>query len=99
MGTGAADSWYHEKESAWLYGEVAAVEPDPARRALFIKLQAAAEDQAACWLATRPELKPANFAPRFSARAMASSPMRRSSWVWPPRVPICIQYRLPAPLE
>jgi hypothetical protein len=50
MGTGAADSWYHEKESAWLYGEVAAVEPDPARRALFIKLQAAAEDQA-CLLA------------------------------------------------
>jgi len=67
MGTGAADSWYHEKESAWLYGEVAAVEPDPARRALFIKLQAAAEDQAACWLATRPELKPV-FAPALRAR-------------------------------
>ena len=37
MGTGAADSWYHEKESAWAYGEVAAAEPDPSRRALFIK--------------------------------------------------------------
>jgi hypothetical protein len=24
MGTGAADSWYHEKESAWPYGQVAA---------------------------------------------------------------------------
>ena len=70
MGTGAADSWYHEKESAWLYGEVAAVEPDPARRALFIKLQAAAEDQAACWLATRPELKPV-FAPALRARIVA----------------------------
>ncbi len=32
MGTGAADSWYHEKESAWLYGAVAAAEPDPVRR-------------------------------------------------------------------
>jgi hypothetical protein len=42
MGTGAADSWYHEKESAWAYGEVAAAEPDPSRRALFIKLRAAA---------------------------------------------------------
>ena len=31
MGTGAADSWYHEKESAWLYGVVAAAEPDPAQ--------------------------------------------------------------------
>ena len=70
MGTGAADSWYHEKESAWLYGEVAAVEPAPARRALFIKLQAAAEDQAACWLATRPELKPV-FAPALRARIVA----------------------------
>jgi len=54
MGTGAADSWYHEKESAWLYGEVAAAEPDPGRRALFIKLAATAEDQAVRWLAARP---------------------------------------------
>ncbi len=27
----AADSWYHEKESAWLSEAVAAVEPDPRR--------------------------------------------------------------------
>ena len=30
---GAAHSWYHEKETAWLYGVVTAAEPDPARRA------------------------------------------------------------------
>ena len=70
MATGAADSWYHEKESAWLYGQVAAAEPDPGRSALFIKLAAAAEDQAACWLATRPELKPA-FTPALRARIVA----------------------------
>jgi hypothetical protein len=34
MGTGPADSWYHEKESAWLYGVAAAAEPDLDRRAL-----------------------------------------------------------------
>jgi len=43
---GAADSWYPEKESAWLYRAVAAAESEPARRALFEKLAAAAEDQA-----------------------------------------------------
>ena len=53
---GAADSWYHEKESAWLYRAVAAAEPDPARRALFEKLAAAAEEQAACWRRARSSL-------------------------------------------
>jgi vacuolar iron transporter family protein len=70
MGTGAADSWYHEKESAWLYGEVAAAEPDPAKRELFVKLAATAEDQAARWLASRPELNPV-FTPALRARIVA----------------------------
>jgi vacuolar iron transporter family protein len=35
---GTAESWYHEKESAWLYGVVAAAEPDPVKRDLFLKL-------------------------------------------------------------
>ena len=74
MGTGAADSWYHEKESAWLYGEVAAAEPDPAKRALFVKLAAAAEDQASRWLAARSpgeqHYKPA-FTPALRARIVA----------------------------
>jgi len=74
MVTGAADSWYHEKESAWLYGEVAAAEPDAGKRELFLKLQAAAEDQAASWLATRPELTrklEAGFSPALRARIVA----------------------------
>src|SRR6185369_5627916 len=70
MATGAADSWYHEKESAWLYGVVAAAEADSRKRDLFLKLAAAAEEQAACWLATRPELKPVFF-PALRARVVA----------------------------
>jgi VIT1/CCC1 family predicted Fe2+/Mn2+ transporter len=45
----ALDSWRHEKESAWLYGAVAAAEPDPTRKRLFQQLGAAAEEQAAHW--------------------------------------------------
>ena len=43
------DSWYHEKESAWLYRRVAAAEPDEQRRRLFEQLAAAAEEQASRW--------------------------------------------------
>jgi vacuolar iron transporter family protein len=43
------DSWYHEKESAWLYRQVAAAEPDGRKKQLFLKLAAAAEEQAAKW--------------------------------------------------
>jgi VIT1/CCC1 family predicted Fe2+/Mn2+ transporter len=43
------DSWYHEKESAWLYHKVAAAEPDPRKRNLFLQLAAAAEEQASKW--------------------------------------------------
>ncbi|MEO8016877.1 MAG: VIT1/CCC1 transporter family protein [Pseudomonadota bacterium] len=70
MATGAADSWYHEKESAWLYGVVAATEPDPVKRALFVKLGAAAEEQAAFWLAGHPEIKTV-FSPDLRARIVA----------------------------
>jgi vacuolar iron transporter family protein len=43
------DSWYHEMESAWLYRRVAAAEQDPSKSELFLKLAAAAEEQAAKW--------------------------------------------------
>ena len=43
------DSWYHEKESAWLYRRVAAAEPDLHKRALFEQLALAAEEQASRW--------------------------------------------------
>ncbi|HEV2361457.1 MAG TPA: hypothetical protein VGS21_07130, partial [Acidimicrobiales bacterium] len=48
MSTGV-DSWYHEKESAWLYRQVAAAEPDSHKQRLFTQLAAAAEEQAAKW--------------------------------------------------
>jgi VIT1/CCC1 family predicted Fe2+/Mn2+ transporter len=66
---GAHESWYHEKESAWLYGAVVAAEPDPSRKALFAKLAAAAEQQAAHWRAVDPRL-PADFTPAFRARVV-----------------------------
>jgi VIT1/CCC1 family predicted Fe2+/Mn2+ transporter len=47
--SGGLDSWYHEKESAWLYRQLAAAETDPAKSALFLKLAATAEEQAAKW--------------------------------------------------
>src|SRR5262245_62103632 len=70
---GWAQSWYHEKESAWLYGVVARAEPDPAKQALFLKLAAAAESQAACWQGTRPAGDPSvpAFSPALRARVVA----------------------------
>jgi VIT1/CCC1 family predicted Fe2+/Mn2+ transporter len=69
------DSWYHEKESAWLYRQVAAAEADPAKSALFLKLAAAAEEQAAKWqLAAQRESRtsePRVFVPSLRARIVA----------------------------
>ena len=65
---GAADSWYHEKESAWLYR--AAAEPEPSRRALFEKLAAAAEDQANHWRRVDSRIT-ANFSPALRAWVVA----------------------------
>jgi vacuolar iron transporter family protein len=58
------DSWYHEMESAWLYRRVAAAEQDPAKSELFLKLAAAAEEQAAKWrLAAARTARTAGAAP------------------------------------
>jgi VIT1/CCC1 family predicted Fe2+/Mn2+ transporter len=70
------DSWYHEKESAWLYRQVAAAEADPLKSALFLKLAAAAEEQAAKWqLATQRHAAgprpPRLFTPSLRARIVA----------------------------
>lgn len=62
------DSWRHEKESAWLYGAVAAVEPDPVKRRLFQQLGAAAEQQAAHWSRSTT---PPRFIPSLRARVVA----------------------------
>jgi VIT1/CCC1 family predicted Fe2+/Mn2+ transporter len=62
------DSWYHERESAWLYRVVASCEPDPRRSALFTALAASAEEQAGHWAALA---KPGEFHPRQRARIVA----------------------------
>lgn len=68
--TSPLDSWYHEKESAWLYGRVAAAEPDVVKRDLFLKLAAAAEDQALKWAAIAKST-PAPFVPASRVRLVA----------------------------
>jgi vacuolar iron transporter family protein len=76
------DSWYHEKESAWLYQKVAAAEPDPRKRNLFLQLAAAAEEQAAKWegsgardataaLSPTPAAPKLTFTPSLRARIVA----------------------------
>ncbi|MBU6378030.1 MAG: VIT1/CCC1 transporter family protein [Gammaproteobacteria bacterium] len=65
------DSWYHEKESAWLYGRVAALEPDPAKSRMFRQLGEAAEEQALKWQALEPTRSYA-FTPSLRARIVAA---------------------------
>jgi len=70
------DSWYHEKESAWLYRHVAAAEPDPRKSTLFLKLAAAAEEQATKWSSAAPRGAAAaaarEFIPSRRARIVAA---------------------------
>jgi len=69
------DSWYHEKESAWLYRQVAAAESDPEKSDLFLKLAAAAEEQAIRWQAVAARAPGAGayrpFRPSLRARIVA----------------------------
>ena len=55
-------SLFHERESAWLYRRLTAIEPDPRKQQLFTSLAAAAEEQAGTWAAllggATPEFKP-----------------------------------------
>ena len=66
----AREGWFQERQSAWLYREVAAAEPDPAKKSLFDALATAAEDQAATWAAMLPDTEPA-FHPGMRARLVA----------------------------
>jgi VIT1/CCC1 family predicted Fe2+/Mn2+ transporter len=65
------DNWYHEKESAWLYLQVAAAEPDPRKSRLFLQLSAAAEDQAAKWTSASGKGAEREFLPTLRARIVA----------------------------
>jgi VIT1/CCC1 family predicted Fe2+/Mn2+ transporter len=63
--------WHHEKESAWLYLQVAAAEPDPRKSRLFLQLAAAAEEQAAKWLVSSGQSSDRVFLPALRARIVA----------------------------
>jgi len=67
--TGRFDNWYHERESAWLYGQVAASEPDSRRSQLFSSLASAAERQAKRWEQTLGSIP--SFSPSARARIVA----------------------------
>jgi VIT1/CCC1 family predicted Fe2+/Mn2+ transporter len=65
------DNWYHEKESAWLYLQVAAAEPDPRKSRLFLQLSATAEHQAAKWVVASGQSPDRIFMPTVRARIVA----------------------------
>ena len=68
------DSWREEKQSAWLYRELAACEPDPRIADLFRALATAADRQSASW---QPE---SGSLPAFtpSARARIAARLART---------------------
>src|SRR5882724_2842323 len=65
------DNWYHEKESAWLYLQVAAAEADPRKSRLFLQLAATAEHQAAKWITASGQSPDRTFIPTVRARIVA----------------------------
>jgi hypothetical protein len=70
---GPSDSWYREKDSAWLYRAVAAAEPDAAGQTLFLKLATVAEEQADSWRRTHARIV-ADFTPALRAPATHDIP-------------------------
>ena len=70
--TARHESWYHERESAWLYRRVAEHEPDPRKQQLFISLADAAERQAQRWVAHRAAREA--FVPSLRARVIGETP-------------------------
>lgn len=68
-----AESWFHERQSAWLYRRLAAVEQDQKKRELFESLAVAAERQALRWEqeASMTPAQIAAFQPSIRARIVA----------------------------
>jgi vacuolar iron transporter family protein len=62
------ESWYHERESAWLYRVVAEADSNPRHQQLFRALADAAEEQARHWAKT---CDPGEFKVRTRARLVA----------------------------
>lgn len=69
----AIDSWREEKQSAWLYRQVAEVEDNPVHQRLFESLAAAAESQARIWEAEvkKEGLALPGFRPSLRSRVIA----------------------------
>jgi VIT1/CCC1 family predicted Fe2+/Mn2+ transporter len=65
------ESWREEKQSAWLYRELAACEPDPRIADLFRALATAAERQAESWQPSSGEASSVAFTPSPRARLAA----------------------------
>lgn len=67
----STESWLEEKQSAWLYRQLAECEPDAGVAGLYQKLAAAAERQADTWSA-RSATPPAEFTPGLRVRLVAA---------------------------
>jgi VIT1/CCC1 family predicted Fe2+/Mn2+ transporter len=77
--TARHESWFHERESAWLYRRVAEHEPDPRKQQLFISLAEAAERQAERWSAHPDSAVGEAFVPTLRARLIG----RLLRWIGP----------------
>jgi VIT1/CCC1 family predicted Fe2+/Mn2+ transporter len=67
------ESWFEERQSAWLYRELAKCEPDPKIVELFGALAAAADIQAGKWRTGGPE---PSFTPTLRARIAVAAARR-----------------------
>ncbi|HEX6573062.1 MAG TPA: VIT1/CCC1 transporter family protein [Steroidobacteraceae bacterium] len=67
MSNDPLESWQEEKQSSWLYRELARCEPDAKIAELFRALAAAADFQAEKWLAASPGGSAPTFAPSVRA--------------------------------
>ncbi len=68
------ESWYEEKQSAYLYRVLAGCEKAPELKAMFMKLADAADDQALHWqkiAAKKAVTLPAKFEPAMRAKVVA----------------------------
>lgn len=67
-------NWFEERQSAWLYRVMAASEPEPVKRRLFLKLSLLAERQARTWeQALRTQRRrPPRFHPTLRAKLVAA---------------------------
>ena len=65
------ESWFQERQSAWLYRRVAEAETDPAKQRLFQSMALAAEEQATTWARKTGLGDQADFRPSLRARVVA----------------------------